>query len=249
MTEEQKVDVQHEGENPFKSEEENDNSASSPDETNETEDTQSPEGDENTQDEEKEKPFNEHPRWQEREKEWDKRFNDQEARHQEDLKAMREEFGAARKENAEQTTIPSWFGGDQAQWDAYRKDRDAEIKAAENRAYERITSEKLANDKAVQEATEFMRSEMAEIESDKTLNPSGAKIDPNKLLKIVMDNDLVDSKGRWNYRAGARLLQQTQQQNGSNRKAIAGATTSESKGETKPAPFKTSADFKKTQPW
>jgi len=248
------ADIPFEGNNPFESEPGNEDLENSPSETNDPEETQSPEGEKpNTQDDpDKDIPFHQHPRWKDRETEWDKRFNDQESRHQDDLRKLREEFAGAKKTNAEETEVPSWFGGSKEQWDAYRKDRDAEIKSAEERAYERITSTKSAEDKAVKEATDYMNSELTAIESDKTLNPKGAKIDPNKLLKIVMDNDLVDSKGRWNYRAGYAIMQN--QANSSapkpgDRKAIAGATTSESKADDKPANYKTSADFKKVKPW
>ena len=109
-----------------------------------------------------------------------------------------------------------------------------------------------AEQKAVDEATTYMQSELAAIESDTTLNPNGDKVDPNKLLKFTLDNDLVDSKGRWNYRAAFRLMNagktETKTVN-KDRKDIAGATTSEGKAETKASPVKTSADFKKDRPW
>ena len=253
MTEEKKADVQQEGEITFKPEEENDDSSSSQDENNEADEAgASDQQDKKGDDADKDTPFHEHPRWKQRETEWDKRFNDQESRHQEDLKAIREEFGNARKDNAEQVKIPSWFGGTQKQWDAYRVDRDADIKTAEDRAYERLNSEKSGQEKAVAEATTYMQNEVSAIENDKTLNPTGAKIDPNKLLKIVIDNDLVDSKGKWNYRAGFRMMQasgNTSISKPGERKTVAGATNSESKAESKPAPYKTTSDFKKNRPW
>ncbi len=198
--------------------------------------------------------FLNHPRWKEREDDWKKRFNDQEERHQNDIKSIREEFGGARKENAEATKIPSWFGGTQEQWDAYRSDRDAEIKQAEERAIERIKGEKSTEEKAVKEATDYMQTEIAAIESDKELNPDGAKVDPNKLLKFVLDNDLVDSKGRWNYKAGFRMMKangaSSSQTTNKDRKGFASATTSESKAESTPKPYMTGADFKGgNRPW
>lgn len=238
--------------NPLDEEAENENSEDSPNETNDTDDTHSPDGEKknNQDDPDKDKPFHEHPRWKERETEWSDKFNKQEERHQEDIKSLREEFAGARKANAEENKIPSWFGGSQEQWDAYRSDRDTEIKAAEERAYQRLTSVKTADEKAVAEATSYMQSQLTTIESDKTINPAGLKIDPNKLLKIVMDNDLIDSKGRWNYKAGWMIYQAQEKPTAfGNRKFIAGAIISEDKGETKPTPYKTSADFKKSHPW
>lgn len=255
MADNDKVLFRNEGEPAFPVDTENDNSAESPSDqtTMDTGEDPSNTGNEKKPDaEKKEVPFDQHPAWKEREQTWDKRFNEQERRHQDDLAAIRTEFGAARKDNADQTKIPSWFGGDQAAWDAYRSDRDAELKSAEDRAYARVNQEKSTQDKAVKEATDYMQAEMATIESDKTLNPTGAKIDPNKLLKIVIDNDLVDSKGRWNYRAGFAILQsQTKTAPKGDRKVLAGASTSDDRPETKPTDYKTSVDFKKpgARPW
>ena len=250
------ADIPQEGLNPFDNvEEENDDSASSQDETNDTDETQSPDGDgiNNQDDPDKDKPFHEHPRWKQRESEWDKRFNDQESRHQEDLKKIREEFSTAHKDNAEQDEIPAWFGGDEKQWASYKQWQDSQLKGAEERALKRATETKTNEDKAVAEATEFMKSEIEAIQIDTQLNPTGAKIDPNKLLKIVMDNDLIDSKGRWNYRAGFRIMNAGSSAkpgaDNNDRKKIAGATTSESKPESKPTVFKTSKDFKTNRPW
>ena len=232
---------------------------------NQDEDTHSEEGEgDNTPGDDKDIPFHKHPRWTKREEEWNTRFNEQETRHQEELKTalegIRKEFGEKREANAAQTKIPSWFGGTQEQWDAYKADRDAELKAAGESAVKQardaISSEQTASTKAVEEATAFMRSEMSAIEGDKTLNPTGAKIDDataQKLLKTVLDNELIDSKGRWNYRAGWKLLNShaktSHTPNNKEKKEIAASTTSESKAETKAPNVKTSADFKKARPW
>lgn len=220
--------------------------------------TPSPGGD-NAQGEYKDIPFHEHPRWKAREEEWNSRFNAQETRHQEDLKAIREEFAGAREKNAEQTKIPAWFGGTQEQWDAYRADRDAELKAIEDRAIARakkdFESTQGAEQKAVEEATAYLNTEVAAIEADKTLNPTGAKIDRAALLKVVLDNQLVDTKGRWNYRAGIRILngakapEQRRDPKDNDRKVIAAATTSEKGGDEKKPTYATSDTFKKDRPW
>lgn len=254
MTEETLTQIRSEGDPAFGEDSGDNTSSESSTENNENGDGQSSDGQQgaNSQDDpDKDKPFHQHPRWTEREKEWDKRFNDQETRHQEDLRKIREEFSTKKQDNAEQTEIPSWFGGTKEQWDAYRKDRDAEITAAEDRAIKRVTEAKETESKAVQEATAYMQTELAAIEKDTTLNPSGAKIDPNKLLKFVLDNDLVDSQGRWNYKAGFKMMQAGSKPapKPGDRKEVAGATTSEPKAETKPAPFKTSKDFKNKRPW
>jgi hypothetical protein len=253
---------QREGEITFPTETNSDETAADSQSEKGTEtDTQSSEGD-NTQTEEDKLPFHKNPRWTQRETEWNQRFNDQEKRHQDDLKSIREEFKEARKDNAEQTKIPSWFGGTQEQWDAYRADRDAELIAAEDRAEKRaidkIKNERGSEDKAVKDATEYLHSEVDAIQADKVLNPTGAKIDAEKLLKIVLDNQLIDTKGRWNYRAGFKIMNGTQatapapKPKTEEKKAIADASTS-NKGaaggnDSKPS-IATSQSFKNNRPW
>jgi len=257
MTEETKTEFRTEGDRAFPvADKENNNSSSS----SEGEDNDSGQADSSTDSNgdvskgtKEDAGFLDHPRWKEREDDWKTRFNDQESRHQTDLKAIREEFGTARKDNAGAVKIPSWFGGNQEQWDAYRTDRDEEIKQAEERAIERVKGESSAKEKAITQATEYMQNQISELEADKELNPDGSKIDSNKLLKFVLDNDLVDSKGQWNYKAGFKIMKANSSSNfGTNkdRKAMAGATTSESKAESTPKEYKTSADFKgSNRPW
>lgn len=235
---------------------------SPPENDNQEEETQSPEG-ENTQDEPKPTPFHEHPDWKAREEVWNKRFNDLETRHQRELTeaitSIRDTFDTQRKQNAEQTQIPAWFGGDQAQWDAYRADRDAELKQAEQRAYERLKAESSETQKATEEATNWLNDEVAAIEQDSTLNPTGTKVDPQKLFETAYQNQLVDTKGRWNYRAAWRIMQAQapaapaapKPKPNQVKKQDAAATTSEQRAEPTPSAYKSSEDFKKpgARPW
>lgn len=264
MSEDTPTDVRTEGDKAFPTDKENENSSSSSEENNDSDQTDSSTdestedaskegtGDSSTEDDKGKEGFQEHPRWKEREENWKTRFNDQETRHTDAIEKLREDFGKDRKDNATQTKVPSWFGGDEEQWAAFRADQDTKIKEAEERVVKRFEKQKETADKAVTDATEFMQSEISEIESDKELNPDGSKIDPNKLLKFVLDNDLVDSKGRWNYRAGFRLMKVGGKttKDTKDRKKIASATTSESKSESKPTDYKTRDDFKAgNKPW
>jgi hypothetical protein len=257
----------------------------SPTETKDTEDTQSFEGDdeENTQDEDEEGtdedidedgvdtddedddeedpdnvPFHKNPRWKEREEEWTERFNEQEERHQKDIQKLREEFSKSdnkKKDELESNEIPEWFGGTQNQWDKYRTWHKQQLEAVQNAAFEKINADKTAHQKAVDEATNFFKSEIKSIESDTSLNPDGLKVDPNKLLKTVMDNDLIDSKGQWNYKAGWKMMQKSSLTkkpvvpDNTKNKRIAGVITSKNKGETSPKNFKTTEDFQSNRPW
>lgn len=241
---------------------EKDNSKDSPSEKDQDGDTHSPDGDKdknNQDDSDKDTPFHEHPRWKERETEWDKRFNDQESRHQDDLKKIREEFGQARKENAEQVKIPSWFGGDKEQWDEYRADRDKELKEAMDKTREEtiqnFKSETTEADSKVKEATEYLQAEVKVLSTDKTLNPDGSNVPLEKLVKFTIENELVDTKGRWNYRAAFKMMKAqglitSPKTVTEDRKKIGAVTTDkDSKGEPVTKTFKTSKDFKTNKPW
>lgn len=263
MSEDLMAQFRQEGQPAFDTDTEKDNSASSPEgEETKAETDPSHEGDDSTHDDgqddeaNKDVPFHKHPRWTKREQEWNERFNTQEERHQEDLRKLREEFLAGNKtpeSKNENSDIPDWFGGTESQWAAYQKSQEELVRKAREDAIKGITEMTEKEKKAVEEATTYMNSEITAIESDKELNPSGSKIDPNKLLKIVLDNDLIDSKGRWNYRAGFRIMQASATKGDSNetkdRKQIAGAMTAGNKAESKPTPFKTADDFKVNKPW
>ena len=203
-------------------------------------------------------PFHKRPEWSRREKEWNDKFADQERRHKEELARMTPAEKKEEKRELDNSKQPMWFGGTQEQWDAFRADRQREIAEAEDRAaekaYKRFTGEISAQEKAQQEAQEYLNTEIDAIEADTDLNPDGAKIDRAALLKFTLDNDLVNSKGQWNYRKAYELMQAKSQGNKQKsteeRKKVAAATTSERKAEAKPATAKTAQDFKgNRRPW
>lgn len=249
---------------------ENDNSAeSSPVEAKETdtEQTQSQEGESNSGVEKKDEGaenFADHPRWKEREEDWKKRFNEQEVRHTEALTKLKEEFeqkygqqGNSQENKAADISaeIPSWFNGDDQQWREFQEWNKSLIEGAKTAAVQDIESKAQAEQKRIDDATKYFNDEVTAIENDKTLNPTGEKVDRNKLLKAALDFDLVDSKGRWNYKAAWRFLSNSankaQKSSIDEKKKVAGATTSEKGGETKPAPYVTNKDFEKpgARPW
>ena len=266
---------------------ESDNSADSPTEETNTDSTQSEEGEENSDENEQDgegegeddgegsddaegeegddkgKNFADHPRWQKREKDWTKRFNDQETRHSKELQdlaeTLRKELGGNKKDDAP-TEIPSWFGGeDQAQrkedWKNFlawnEKQNEQRQKEFENKATEKTKAEQ----DAINKATDFMNSEIADIEADPDLNPEGTKIDKNKLFKIVYDKKLVDTDGNWNYRAGFELMRAGVKTKKNTKlaakKKIASATTDKARGETAKPEVTTTEDFAKPgkRPW
>ena len=270
MSEDTKTGFKTEGDPAFPVEStENDNSAESSTEKTAEDQTQSQGGEkENTGDQKKDdqgadNDFTKHPRWQEREDDWKKRFNEQETRHTDAIEKLREEIvgkvGDKKTETkADLPAMPSWWGGDEDQWAEYCKHQDALVAQAEERAITRITSKQTEEQNKIKEATDFMNEEVTKIESDKTINPNSEKVDRNKLLKFVLDNDLVDSKGRWNYRAGFLMMKSgvsstkdEKKETTDEKKKIASATTSENRAETKPSNVTTSQDFQApgARPW
>jgi hypothetical protein len=97
-------------------------------------------------------------------------------------------------------SIPSWFGGDAKAWadfQGYIGNLKGEAKAE---ALREIEAKKDAEQKAVQEASDWFETSVKEIEA------TGEKVDRNKLMKFVYDNEIVDSKGRWNYKKGYEFM-------------------------------------------
>lgn len=205
--------------------------------------------------------FASHPRWKERESDWTKRFNDQEVRHTSEIQKLREDFEqrfkSAPPQAASQTKVqvPSWFGGDEQQWTEFQEWNKSLVENAKKAALTEIDSKSKAEQQAIDEASKYMNDEIANLEADKELNPQGQSIDKNKLLKYVLDNELVDTKGRWNYKAAFKMMGADgvfkAKSALQDRKQLANATTSENRAETKPPAFKTSDDFKKPgeRPW
>jgi len=276
MSEDIQTQFRQEGEPAFNTDTENDNSADSSSDQTDINQTPAPGEDNNTDannqsgndnpDDQKKDDNNlaDHPRWKERENDWTKRFNEQETRHTGELAKLRQEFEeklkgfAPKTESNQPVQMPSWFGGTEEQWNDFQKWNQDAIAQAKSDAVKEIEAKSGAEQKAIEEATTYMNNEVVAIEADKELNPTGAKIDKNKLLKIVSDFNLVDLEGKWNYRAGWAFLRNqiaSQNNNGKNvvneKKTIAGASITEKRTDTKPQPFMTSEDFQKpgNRPW
>ncbi len=202
--------------------------------------------------------FADHPRWKERESDWSKRFNDQETRHTQEIENIRKDIESKfekKRENLADSDIPGWFGGDEEAWRQYQAHEESRLNQAEERAIKKLEERADKQQKAIDDATQYFNDELKSIENNREINTDGAKIDRNKLLKFTMDNDLVDSKGRWNYRVAFKLMKagvtNAKNESTGERKKIAAATTSENRAESKQSNFTTSTDFQKpgARPW
>ncbi|MBI4991588.1 hypothetical protein HZB96_05875, partial [Candidatus Gottesmanbacteria bacterium] len=197
MTEEIKTQFKAEGEPVFPAEDtENDNSTDSSTEKNETDQTGSSDQDNKQTDNKdggkEDDNFADHPRWKEREDDWTKRFNDQELRHADDLTKLREDF-TGKIDTAVKTSapveIPSWFGGDEQAWKDFTTWNNQALaktkEEARTEALKELQSKDDVAQKAIDTATQYFVDQVTALESDKTINPQGEKIDRNKLLKFT----------------------------------------------------------------
>lgn len=205
--------------------------------------------------------FADHPRWKEREYNWKTRFNEQEKRHQDELEALRNGSNQQKATPAapaaadEDVEVPNWFNGDAQEYKeflSWNQEQHRRILAAEREQQEKTQREEKER---IETANKWFEGQVSAIEADKDLNPDGEKVDVNKLLKFTMENELVDTQGRWNYKAGYRMMRaqsaKGNQEGIAERKKIASATTDRGRSEPKPSQFTTSADFRDPtkRPW
>jgi hypothetical protein len=180
-------------------------------------------------------PFHEDPKVQE--------YIDRQVGKRLDGELQKFEQGIAQKFSPkEETNIPNWFGGDEAQWKSYQEDQSRIIEEAKNKAVTEIESKTQVEKDRLKQANDWFESSIAELEA------TGLKVGRNKVLKKAMDEELVDTQGRWNYKAAAKLLlaeEQTPKPNLTAKKNLAASTTTDSKAEDKPKDYVTSADLKK----
>lgn len=213
------------------------------------EQTQSDEGDQNS-DENKDVPFHQHPRWKQREEEWNKKMEERDRQWEERFSTLKSELTPPKPKD-ESVKIPEWFGGDENQWRAYQADQAKIIADAEERAFQRLQSTTSKESEAVKAANDWFEQSVKGIETE-----TGETVDRNALLETVLKHELIDSKGRWNYRAGFEILRaqsgttKAKDSNLKDRKKLANATTDGDKGgEGTKFAGKTSEDFQKERPW
>ena len=276
MNETTQTEIRREGDPAFpQANSGNDNppDSSSVDKTNDAEQTPPSEGEQKPDakqadgEEAKDRGFADDPRWKEREEHWKGRYNSQEERHlnerNEDraaIASLREEIenlkgGGPQAKAPGIPDIPEWFNGDERQWAQFVEWNRGLVKQAEENVRKALTSESEQEQQKIDKATQWLEQELTAIEGDKELNPEGVKIDRPKLLQLCLDEKLVDTEGRWNYRAAFKMLHPRQvfeaKKALDEKKKVASATTSEKRAETAPPPFMTSEDFRKpgARPW
>lgn len=268
MSENTQTQFKAEGDLAFSSAENTENGNSAESSTEKTDANQTPSSKENKNQTDENKGsddkghdnFSDHPRWKEREDDWKSRFNDQEKRHTDEIEKLRQDFdkrfGEVKpKDKTEVIDMPSWFGGTVEDWKLFQDWNKQQIAQVKELAVKEVSAKSEEEQKRIDAATKYFNDTVTTIEIDKTMNPQGLKVDRNKLLKFVLDNDIVDSKGNWNYKVGWQLMQQSDSKSKSKstdeKKQVASATTSDNRADTKPSAFRTSEDFSNptNRPW
>ena len=182
------------------------------------------------------------------------------SQHKTEMESLRQEIAAGRKPDVTAEKRPRWFGGNDEQWAEFQDWFKQGTAAAGEGVMKTLSEGQKQQETLTQQATEFFQSELAAISADKALNPKGLKVDPEALLKVALEYELIDTKQRWNYRAAWRILRPqleaalaakaAKDAADPNRKNMAGASVNRGAGgEPTAKPYKTSEDFRKKRPW
>jgi hypothetical protein len=236
---------------------ENENSTESSTEQTDDKETGSSTSEEDTSskkdEDEKDPPWHKDPRFQE--------FIDQKNTFGADLeefKKWKEQEAAKEASSLDKVVVPAWFGGGNQNIETKKLYKDflteqdeRVIKATEERVFNRIKSEEESKAKALADANKWFEDSVGSIETKfKT------KVDRNKLLKFVMDNELIDSKGRWNYEKGYEFMsamsgKKDSKNDTTERKQFAGMGNGNGGGDQTAKDVSTSEDFSKpaNRPW
>lgn len=194
------ADIRHEGQPAFPSEPEKETPASSPEDIKPTETDPSAPGANKEPD--KQVPFHEHPRWKQREQEWNQRLEDMQRDYEDKLN---QKFAEVKPH--EDPTIPNWFGGDKQQWQdfqTYLESMSDQKAAAKVEEYKKAQEAETAKVKA---ANDYIEGEIDRLKAD------GKDFDRNELLKVVNDYRPVNEQGYWDFDKAYDILEMKRKAN------------------------------------
>lgn len=236
----------------FLAEQEIDTPAESQPESNTEEEKPSQDGDnspDETEDEPQEEakseeqvPFHEHPRWKERETDWQKRLD---AALAEQERKFQEQIEQVKPQSKEETTIDPnlvpLIGDDphvHKLWhDMRQKEREQIVQEAQERLLQKQTQEREASQKWEQ----WVDSEVSKLESE------GKKFDRNELMKIAVDYKPTDDQGNISFAKALQILEATKPQKSEKakaRKEIAEQVSGDIQGEPEESKVVTSKDLR-----
>lgn len=164
-----------------------------------------------------------HKRWKQREAKLREEYESQ-------IRAIREE---AQKGQKSPDFAKDIYGDNEEGLKKVLAFEEQILQKAEQRALDRLLSQQREEQAKVHAAEEWLTGELD------VLRKEGKQFDQNKLLKIVVDEKLVDTDGNWNLRAAFKLYEAESRPNAAKsvaRKQLADSTTVASKGDVSKKP-------------
>ncbi len=195
--------------------------------------------------EEKQIPFHKHPRWIEREKQWNERFETLKQEGQEELETALEKL-----KPQEPKGIPNWFKGlygeDQPEmWNEYNAERKADRDALKQEILVEQREEQSERISKQNEEVQYWN-EWIDTEVDK-LKADGKSFNRNELLKVALEFKPTDEQGNIDLEKSYELMERMKAKDTKKskaRKELADSTISDTRGEESPKDFRTPKDLK-----
>jgi len=248
-----------EGENGDKTEDSE--PSESPAENNEDGDAPASEGvgakddkvpDPSTPSEDEQVPFHKNPRWKKIYSE-NKELKSTVGEMKEKLSKLDDIEARLDSREKSQEEIPSWFGGDEPAWKAYKVDEESKFE----KYRERIESERqqLETKKAADadKWATWVRTSLEEVAEENNLDFEKDKTTKNELMDVMNKYSPVDTQGNLDFRKGYDLLKLTkgtaERDKAKAKKAAASTADSTPSPEKPKRDFLTGADFNGGKDW
>ena len=116
--------------------------------------------------------------------------------------------------------VPAWFGGDKAAWDAYQAHQASERQRVKEELIREQEAPKLAEQRAVEEANDFIDDQYAALEESGRIKTPEQR---QELAKFLIENPVMDQDGNYDLEKGLNLMERI---NGNSNAARMGARKS-----------------------
>lgn len=133
----------------------------------------------------------------------------------------------------DEQTIPAWFqriyGDDKDAWKDYTAYEDSKLQKVKSDTIREYESRQKAEQQKVLDAQKYIDDSLASLEA------KGKRFDKNELLKVVNDYRPINEAGNWDFDKAYDILELKKaksQEKSQARKAIAAASSSDTKAET-----------------
>ena len=175
------------------------------DSSSETKDKPSQEG-KNTPDEDV--PFHQHPRWKEREKDWNNRLKEQEQKFQDKIDDIQ------KTSVPEETTVPEWFsklyGDDIDVYTGYQKAHQQEKEELKTELREEMNKTSKSEKEEVKKVEDWIDSEITSIGEDNEIDlekKDGKNSLRNEFVAFMQDHKIFNEDGNLDFRSGWEFFQ------------------------------------------